>query len=242
MSSSPALPLALASIVSMCGCAAQRGLSPAEELLPPIDIVQLHDDVAESLAAVRELRAEVAQLNERLALLEQGPQSGAGPAPDRRHSGGESLRTPRAAADRPPPQTPPPDKPAEKPVVAVSEGELYLRALDAFGARDYEGACRLLGRMVSDYPGGEHRENGSYWMGESLFGLGRYDEAVEAYKSVLRPPASPKDDDAQMKLGVCYVKMGKKREARQTFEKLIRGYPDSEYVRRAESYLEKLGP
>ena len=47
-------------------------------------------------------------------------------------------------------------------------------------------------------------------------------------------------DDAQLKLGLCYWKLGDTERARQEFERLISDYPNSEYVGKAQQYLSKL--
>lgn len=223
-------------VLLMNRCAMQRGLTPAEELLPEIDIVKLHDDAAKALAAVEELQSEVDRLRARLSACEAAYAS--------------ETRVVEATSTRPSYDTAPkhPEPPLEPQPVPVEEGEapvppegeLYRRALDAFRAHDYGVALRLLSTMVERYPGGGYAENGQYWIGECYFGLGQYGQAVASFRHVLELPAQTKDDDAQLKLGVCYVKLGQTERARRSFEALLREYPSSEYVPRARSYLAKL--
>ena len=47
-------------------------------------------------------------------------------------------------------------------------------------------------------------------------------------------------DDAQLKLGICFQKIGNYSRARIEFEKLINNYPGSEYYKRAQQYLRQL--
>ena len=47
-------------------------------------------------------------------------------------------------------------------------------------------------------------------------------------------------DDAQLKLGICFQKIGNYSRARLEFEKLINHYPGSEYYKRAQQYLRQL--
>ena len=44
-------------------------------------------------------------------------------------------------------------------------------------------------------------------------------------------------DDAQFKMGLCYMNIGKIDEAIIEFEKLLNSYPNSEYYVRAKNYI-----
>jgi tol-pal system protein YbgF len=205
----------------------QRGLTPAEELLPEIDIMKLHDDAAKALSAVEKLQGEVEGLRARLTACEAA-------CADSRMAVAADTVPSEAISSRP--ESPRRERRAPVP----SESELYRRALDAFRARDYHAALRTLSTMVEHYPDGGYAENGRYWIGECYYGLERYSQAVVSFRRVLELPAKTKNDDAQLKLGICYVKLGQTDEARRSFESLLREYPSSEYVHRARSYLAKL--
>jgi TolA-binding protein len=207
----------------LSGCAANRALLPSEELLPPIDILKLHEDAAASLAAIKQLRAEIEVLRKRLDSVEKGRGAAAPPPAE------PAAEAPTAAP------------PAPRQVKSAGEGELYQRALGAFENREYERAHGILAEMLSAYPAGSYLESGHYWMGECLYGLGRYREAAGRFEKVLALPSTKRDEEAQMKLGVCFVKMGKKLDARRAFERLLQSFPGSKHKQRAHSYLEKLG-
>jgi TolA-binding protein len=49
-----------------------------------------------------------------------------------------------------------------------------------------------------------------------------------------------KADDAQLKIGLSYLKMGQRGRAKAEFDKLIDRYPGSEYVPRARKYLSEI--
>ena len=199
----------------------------AEELLPPIDIVQLHGDAAAALAAVKELRAEVAGLKKRVGDLER-----------RQGRGGAVPATGKATGPEAPGSAP---ADTQRHIPAASEDELYQRGLEAFQARDYQGALRLLTKMTAENPQGARLEDGHYWAGECLYGMKRYGNAADAFETVLRLPGTTRDEEAQMKLGVCLARMGRTREARKAFQTLITRFPSSTHVPRARTYLEKLG-
>ena len=66
-------------------------------------------------------------------------------------------------------------------------------------------------------------------------------EASElAFDKVLSFSQSTKADDAQLKIGLCYLRMGKKPQAKESLNLLVNRFPASEYVPRAKKYLADL--
>jgi TolA-binding protein len=51
---------------------------------------------------------------------------------------------------------------------------------------------------------------------------------------------SSKADDAELKIGMSYMKMGQIALAKTEFKKLIDRYPGSEYVPRAQKFFSEL--
>lgn len=236
-----AVTAAVGGLLCLAGCAGTRQAQMAEQFMPEIDIVKLHDDAAKALAAIDELRAELQKVS--------GARSSGASEADRariaaleRRVADLEARLPKQAQEQDVTTTQPPQpdvgRDAPQP---QSEGELYQRALDAFRAKDYGRSLRVLQAMLSAYPDGTNAENGHYWSGECLFGLQRYEQAVTAFETVLSMPGHAKDDDAQLKLGVCYIKLKRTDDARRAFTVLVEQYPSSEHVRRARSYLRKMG-
>ena len=82
-----------------------------------------------------------------------------------------------------------------------------------------------------------YADNAQYWIGESYYAMGRYQEAIMAFEKVFTFPQSNKNDWAQFKIGQCYFKMGDREQAQQEFQQLIDNYSDSELVPRARDYL-----
>jgi len=230
------------------GCAAQRTSSAAQELLPPIDIVKLHDDVAAAHKMLAQLRerlerleagsgatvrtesrpaatasaAEIAELREKVSAL-----SARVAQLERRGGGGE-------VAESAAPTAPKPTRSAE------TEDELYQRALETFRRREYAQAKALFEQVLNAFPKGRYCENAHYWAGECEYGLGRHEAAIRSFRTVLDMGGGAKHDDALLKLGVCYIKTGRRREARKAFELLLQRFPASEYAARAKEYLGRL--
>ena len=61
--------------------------------------------------------------------------------------------------------------------------------------------------------------------------------ALAAFQKVFLFAKTEKDDDAQLKLGLCYLQLGDRESAMIEFKRLVVDYPESEYVVRAEELL-----
>jgi outer membrane protein assembly factor BamD (BamD/ComL family) len=70
--------------------------------------------------------------------------------------------------------------------------------------------------------------------------VGNFAKAVTAFRKVLAFQESEKADDAQLKLGYCYLRLGERRRAVEEFKKVVSLFPDSEYTERAKEELAKL--
>jgi TolA-binding protein len=70
--------------------------------------------------------------------------------------------------------------------------------------------------------------------------MGNFAKAVAAFNQVLAYAESEKADDAQLKLGYCYLRLGERKRAAAEFKKVVSLYPESEYTERAKEELAKL--
>jgi TolA-binding protein len=94
--------------------------------------------------------------------------------------------------------------------------------------------------LTGQFPTHPLASNCYYWIGESQFQLGNYQEAVEVFTRVLDFSQSPKKDDALLMLGKSYARIQRTEDARKAFTRLIQEYPDSEYVSKAENLLKRM--
>ena len=83
-------------------------------------------------------------------------------------------------------------------------------------------------------------DNCQYWIGEGYFGLKDYQKAVIEFEKVFSYSNTNKDDDAQLKLGITYIRMGQKEDARRELTRLLSNYPNSEFTALARKLLEEL--
>ncbi|OVE78890.1 hypothetical protein BVY01_04200 [bacterium I07] len=116
----------------------------------------------------------------------------------------------------------------------------YQEGLKLFKEGRYDVSSRHFQQLIIQNPDHKLSSNCCYWIGENLFALGRFKEAVHEFDRVLEFQFSYKMDDAWLKKGLSYLKMGDNSSASSSFEKLLSDYPKSEYVSRAKKYLETL--
>lgn len=118
--------------------------------------------------------------------------------------------------------------------------DIYEEALTHFYNKQYNEAISLFNLLLQQFPNHSLAGNCQYWIGKCDFYLGRYQNAIEAFYKVLSYNRSPKKDDALFVLGKTYLKTGAGERAKESFSRLVREYPNSEYVAEAKDYLSKL--
>ncbi len=120
------------------------------------------------------------------------------------------------------------------------EYDLYQNGLRTFNSRNYEQAAKVFSELLAKFPEGSYCDNAQFWIGESRYRSGNFNEAISAFQKVFSYANSAKSDDAQLKIGLAYQKLGKTDQAKAEFQKLIDRYPASEYVERARNYISGL--
>jgi len=132
--------------------------------------------------------------------------------------------------------------------VAVAVGDVspeeyqsrYQEGLDLFHANQYRSAIQVFESLLASSANNSLSDNAQYWIGESHYALREYSKAVIDFEKVFTFPKSNKNDAAQFKLGLCYVRLGDGAKAREEFQRLIDVYPQSDYVNRAQEHLATL--
>ena len=118
--------------------------------------------------------------------------------------------------------------------------EKYQGALKDYNAHQFRTAIQKFEDLLMDKASHQLSDNCQYWIGESYYGLANYQQAMVAFERVFLFTKSNKDDDAQLKLGLCYIRLNNKARAREEFQKLINNYPTSEYVSIARRYIDNI--
>ena len=118
--------------------------------------------------------------------------------------------------------------------------EDYQIALQSYYNRNYKQAIQMFEELLSINSSHSLSDNCRYWIGESYYGLGNYNQAIIEFTKVSSFSKSNKMDDAQLKLGLCFWRLGDSERAAQELERLISDFPESEYVGKAQEFLAKL--
>jgi TolA-binding protein len=129
--------------------------------------------------------------------------------------------------------------PTSTPVPVANVSGAYNDALGKYKARKYEEALNLFSG-VKEAASGKVKSAATYWTGECLNGLKRYDDAIKVFEDVVATKVSDKRDDAQYMLAHVYLRKKDTAKAKEAYQTLIDKFPTSEYVARAKEELARL--
>ncbi len=116
----------------------------------------------------------------------------------------------------------------------------YDEALKLFKARKYKEAIADLQGLAASSVDDILISNAHYWLGECYYATKQYDDASKEFQKTLTYPKSYKLGAAYVMLGMSYLRLGDKTNARSTWETLVTKYPKSQYATRAKGYLSQL--
>jgi tol-pal system protein YbgF len=116
----------------------------------------------------------------------------------------------------------------------------YADARNLYEQRRYAEAAAAFQAILAENDKGSYADNCQYWIGESYYGLGKFPQAIAEFEKVFTFARSNKTDAALLKIGLCYLQMGERQQARSQLEQLIATYPSSPYVAKARRYLARL--
>jgi tol-pal system protein YbgF len=109
----------------------------------------------------------------------------------------------------------------------------YDAALALVTAKQCDKALGAFAAFLVKWPDHPYADNAMFWRGECYFQAADYAHATEQFEGVLaRFPAGNKAPDALLKLGFAQEKLGNAAKARESFDKLLHLYPQSEAARR----------
>jgi tol-pal system protein YbgF len=138
-------------------------------------------------------------------------------------------------------QVTPPAAPAPAPAVSGSESNsAYEAALSLYNGKNYQGALEQFQALLSSGSAGKLADNCQYWIGESYYGLGKYSDALQAFRGVLEQKRSSKIPYAYLMAGNCEALLGNKDAARESYNKVVSEFPASPVAGKAQAKLSKL--
>jgi tol-pal system protein YbgF len=141
-----------------------------------------------------------------------------------------AQQTTAVAPQQPPPvQAPPPDV-------------LYNNALNDYNTGKNDLATQEFGQYVKAYPDTDLAGNAYFYLAETAFRQGNYQEAAKDYDLVLQNfPSGNKAASAQLKKGFSLIELGQKEEGIAELRHVIQRYPRSNEALQARDRLHKLG-
>ena len=84
-------------------------------------------------------------------------------------------------------------------------------------------------------------DNAQYWLAETLYVRGQYQNALGAFRKVIEQyPQSAKVPDALLKVGYCQQELGDRNAARTSLQEVMRQFPDTTAARLASQRLSQL--
>jgi len=254
--------IAAAALLFASGCAGPAQQVETETLLPQIDVVQVKEDSDEALKIAQEAKLDVEALNTKITeidnkiILLSEEISSVSIAKIEELENRMTLLIeaykdlqaqinaievlPRVRVNKKKAKPQPPSFSPNSSVTLLNpstEYEEYHAALRVFNARNYQKAIELFSAVYEKFPQGTYADNCVYWIGEANYSRGDFAAAVSWFKKVFSFPNTSKADDAQLKIGLSYLKLGQYGNAKAQLKHLVDRYPASEYVPRAKKYL-----
>ena len=128
------------------------------------------------------------------------------------------------------------------PVVAGSSPQrLYTTAWADYASGQWALAVTGFEAYISTYPRSEMTDDAAFYIGETYFLQGGFQDAVEAYEQVvLNYPNGDKVPEAAYKRGLAFDRLGEPERARESFELVVTNYPDSRMAALAQQLLNRL--
>lgn len=122
--------------------------------------------------------------------------------------------------------------------------QVYQRAVDTLRSGDFLNARSQLKTFITAYPQDPLAGDANYWLGETFYVRGQYDEAAQTFSSgVQNYPEARKAPDNLMKLGMTLAQLGEAGQACLTFSEVPARYPnaDQSVLRRTEIEARRAG-
>jgi tol-pal system protein YbgF len=138
-------------------------------------------------------------------------------------------------------QTPPPAPAVARGSTRVpTDATGYEAALAQFNSKNYSAAIDQFQTLLNNGTAGSRADNCNYWLGESYYGMRKYGEALQSFKSVLEYKRSSKIPYAYMMIGNCEALLGNRDAAREAYTKVASDFPTSPVAAKAQAKLAKL--
>jgi len=105
----------------------------------------------------------------------------------------------------------------------------YSLALTYFQREDYSSSSQVLTKFQREFADSNLRPQAIYLLAVSLYNLGRFLEAIEVFKNIIKQYSQNTEliQKVEYEIADCYYQMGQEKEAMNRFKLLRSKYPDS---------------
>jgi tol-pal system protein YbgF len=244
--------LAAASILLLAACASHHDSDDlaVPQTVPPAEVQQTSAATDARLSQMQtsmtELLERIDVLNERLNKLESGSSAATQRAASDEPAPRTMMPTPQAGATqsesvRPQHAVAAPAPVPDRAVVSAQIADTYRNALMQYGRGKVDDARRTFQQVFDADPSGELADNALYWIGETYFAAGNFNEALKYYRRVTTEfSEANKAPDALFKTALTYEKLSDLGVARTTLDDVIRRYPYSSAAASAKLELKRI--
>jgi len=116
----------------------------------------------------------------------------------------------------------------------------YIESLSSYQNGEWNKSLDGFTYLIAVNSSHDLADNCQYWVGEVYYALKDYKRCIKEFEKVFAFPGTNKADDAQYKLGLCYLNVSNNSGALEEFTKLIEYYPNSEYYKKSQQYIKQL--
>jgi tol-pal system protein YbgF len=201
------------------------------------DLSAIRERTQETDTRIRTLRDEIDALRGTISnlpsLLSQGA---AAPAPDGADAAPGQPGVPAPVSAAPPvPAGPAPS------TAGLSPSRMLDSAKSDYFAGQFSLALSGFDALVRAFPRSEAAAEAQFYIGESQYALNKWREAIDAYGLVIQNyKGSPFVADAHRKRGQAYAQSGQLDKARESWEAVIKLFPESDAARLAQQDLQRI--
>jgi tol-pal system protein YbgF len=195
------------------------------------DLRVIRERVDETNVRITSLSQEVEAL--RLAI----PSSPGGTA----SSSDPSSPEPSPGSPAPAPGVPPAAPPTTSAPSGVSPQRLYDTAWADFTAGQWTLCVEGFNTYLKSFPRSDAADDAQFYIGECQLQDNKFAAAMDSYSRVISGYAKgDKVPDAYYKRGVAFDRLGQPDRAKESWETLIKNFPDSDLARLAKQQLDRL--
>ncbi len=117
----------------------------------------------------------------------------------------------------------------------------YTKAHQAYMKGNFDESIVMFQNLAVKNPSADLQDNIAYWIGVNYSKLGKFDEAIKQFQEVLtKYPKGNKIHDSRYMLGYCYFKKGDKARAVDTLEAAMKANPPKDVKEKIEKQLKEI--